>query len=137
MANFFICPKCEGHLKVGDYLIFATRAANKQKGLLMLHPELGNYTSIKHPTYQFDKGEELEFFCPICHASLTSDINKNLVQVQMIDPDKKEHSIYFSKIAGEYSSYKVSNGDVMCAGEHSARYTYFKCSPDLIKYFRK
>ena len=137
MDNFFTCPNCEGHLKVGDYLIFSVQASNKRKGLLLLHPEIGNYTCIKHPSFEFDTGDELGFYCPLCQSTLTSDIDSKLVHVQMIDSNNKEHTIYFSRIAGEYSTYKISDDDVMCTGEHAGRYTYFKCSQDLVKYLRK
>ena len=85
MSNFFLCPHCEGHLKVGDYIIFATRTSGKNRGLLLLHPEVGNYSSLKHPSFSFKKGDSLEFFCPLCQTSLASDIDKNLAHVLMID----------------------------------------------------
>ena len=137
MSNFFICPFCEGHLKVGDYIIFSTRTSGKKKGLLLLHSEVGNYSSLKHPSYAFKKGDSLEFYCPLCQASLASDIDKNLVHVLMIDEQHEQHEIYFSRIAGEYSTYKVSEDEVWSTGEHSSRYTYFKFPYEHRKYTRR
>ena len=132
-----MCPHCEGHLKVGDYIIFATKTSRKNKGLLLLHPEVGNYSSIKHPSYSFRKGDPLEFFCPLCQTSLASEIDKNLARVLMLDEHHKMHEIYFSRIAGEHSTYKVSDEEVWSTGEHSSRYTYFKFPYEHRRYTRK
>lgn len=132
-----MCPHCEGQLKVGDYIIFATRTSGKNRGLLLLHPEVGNYSSLKHPSYAFKKGDVLEFFCPLCQSSLASDIDKNLAHVLMIDDQHKKHEIYFSSIAGEHSTYGVSDNEVWSTGEHSSRYTYFKFPYEHRKFTRK
>jgi hypothetical protein len=99
-----------------------------------MHPEVGNYTSIKHPKFRFEEGERVDFFCPICMQSLDADLDENLVHVVMLDEHKKEHKIYFSRIAGEQSTYKVSDKEVTACGEHSHRYTIFKFPDKLIKY---
>lgn len=53
----------------------------------------------------------------------------------MMDKDKMEYDIYFSRIAGELSTYKVSDDStVMAAGEHSHRYTFFRIPDKLKKY---
>ena len=69
--------------------------------MLLLHPEIGDYSSIKHPQFNYREGERIDFFCPICMQSLDADIDENLVQVIMIDKKHDEHDIYFSRIAGE------------------------------------
>ena len=135
MQKFYVCPECRGHLKVGAHIVFTVKNMKKEKGLMLLHPEIGNYSSLKHPSFQFSKGEMLDFCCPLCGLSLQSKFDKNLVHVVMIEKDKKEYDIYFSRIAGEQSTYKVSGEkEVMAAGEHSHRYTYFKI-PEKVKKF--
>ena len=53
----------------------------------------------------------------------------------MIDKDKKEYDVYFSRIAGEKSTYQVAGDKTVSAtGEHSHRYTYFKIPEELKKY---
>ncbi|MFC2116943.1 hypothetical protein ACFLTU_10735 [Bacteroidota bacterium] len=135
MQKYYVCPECKGHLKVGEYLIFNTKNRKNENGLLLLHPKIGNYESIKHPSFIYDEGERIDFYCPLCAASLVSRFDKNLVYVIMIDKDGKEYDIYFSRIAGEKSTYKVAgNSTIMAAGEHSHRYTYFKIPEELKKY---
>ena len=134
MDNHFLCPHCRGHLRVGEYIIFKIRNTMREKGLLLLHPEVGNYTSMKHPHFKFQEGERIDFFCPLCMQSLDADIDENLVHVIMVDKLKNEHEIYFSRIAGEKSTYRISGEGVMETGEHSYRYTYFKLTDEHIQY---
>ena len=102
--------------------------------MLMLHPEVGNYSSIKHPNFHFDEGERIDFFCPLCMHSLDASFNENLVHVLMLDENLTEHEIYFSRIAGEKSTYKVSEEGIKVCGEHSHRYTIFKMPHELLQY---
>ena len=136
MDNHFLCPHCNGHLKVGDRIIFRVRNENKEYGLLLLHPEIGNYSSLKHPDFAYSEGETLDFYCPLCSHSLSTDIDENLAYVFMIDEKGRESDIYFSRIAGEESTYKVSDNVVTATGEHSGKYTYFRLSEKFRKYLK-
>ncbi len=135
--NHFLCPYCRGHLKVGDYIVLTVRNSKREKGLILLHPEIGNYTSIKHPWFEYGEGEHVNFYCPLCQHLLHSDFNENLVFVNMIDANKKEFDIYFSRIAGEQSTFQVTGDTVMETGVHAARYTYFKMSQKFKRFLRK
>lgn len=135
MNKQYKCPKCNGHLKVGDYIILMVKNQQKDKGLLLLHPEVGNYTSIKHPTYTIEKSEELELCCPLCHAGLVSDFDDRLSHL-ILEEENKSFDIYFSRIAGERSTYMVDGDTVTACGEHSDRYTYFKMSDKFKQYLK-
>ena len=135
--HHFLCPHCRGHLKVGDFIVLTVRNSKKEKGLLLLHPEIGNYNSLKHPQFEYREGESIEFFCPLCQHRLHSDFDDNLVFVNMIDDSGKEFDIYFSRIAGEKSTFQVSGETVMESGEHSGRYTYFKMSHKFKRFLKK
>lgn len=124
--NNFICPKCQGQIRVGDHLIFKVRNHKKQSGLILLNPQIGNYTSIKHPTFNIEAGEILEFFCPVCNTSLVSDIHKNLAHVILHEENGQEHDVYFSQVFGEHSTFETSGESVRITGEDAGRYTYFK-----------
>jgi hypothetical protein len=134
MNNQYICPQCRGHLRVGEYIVFKIRNTRREKGLLLIHPEVGNYSSIKHPLFHFEEGERIDFFCPLCLQSLDAILDENLVHVLMIDELMTEHEIYFSRIAGEKSTYKVSDEGIKATGEHSHRYTIFKMSDEHLQY---
>ena len=125
MENFYLCPYCRGHLRVGDNIVFKIRNTLREKGLLLLHPEVGDYSSIVHPHFHFEDGERIDFFCPICMSSLDADLDQNLVQVLMVDSEGREQEVYFSRIAGEESTLQVSNEELMSTGMHSHRYKHF------------
>jgi hypothetical protein len=133
--NDFLCPKCKEHLRVGDHIIFKVKNGNKQSALLLLSPQIGNYSSVKHPSFDFKPGESLEFFCPLCGASLKSDIHENLALVLMKDEAGKSFVVYFSRIAGEHSTYETDGDSVHPEGEDAGRYTYFKIGDKFKKFF--
>lgn len=120
----FICPKCKGHLLVGDKIIFiAITKKDKRPGVILLSPDVGDYTSILHPTFKIEEGEEVDFFCPICHGSLAAtDIDEKLVKIIMIDENSDKYEIYFSGVTGEHCTYKISDKKIEKFGEASEKY---------------
>lgn len=133
--NDFLCPKCDGNLMAGDHVIFKVKNQKKQSGLLLLSPQIGNYTCIKHPSFEYNVNDLLEFYCPLCSSSITSDIDKNLAHVILIDENGKRNDVYFSQIAGEHSTFATDGDSVHIEGEDAGRYTYFKIGDKFKKYF--
>lgn len=128
MENNFICPYCKGQLGVGDSIIFRVINESGTAGLLLLHAEIGNYESFKNKNFEIGMGEKLEFFCPICHHGLSSDLGENLVYVLMEEASGEDYDLYFSRIMGEQSTFQVAGDTVKASGEHFSRYTYFRMS---------
>jgi len=120
-ANYY-CPHCNGLLNAGEYIIFSSRSKKGGHGLILLHPEVGNYAVEKHPLFDYDEGEKLRFFCPMCHKELASDVHENLAKIIMRDEEDKEYQILFSKIAGEKSTFKIKGESVEVFGEHAGNY---------------
>jgi len=133
--NDFLCPKCMGHLRVGDLIVFKIKNSKKQSALMLLSPQIGNYTSVKHPSFKIQTGESLEYFCPICDGSLISDIHKNLAHVILHDESGKSNEVFFSQIVGEQSTFATDGESVHVAGADAGRYTYFKIGDKFRKYF--
>lgn len=125
MLNDFQCPACKGQLRVGEQIIFMTKSKNRQGGLILLHPEPGNYIVENHPSFKLEEGEHVDFYCPICHSKLTSEKHKNLAMAIMIDDSGKEFEVYFSKIAGEKCTYQVIGNSVEIYGKHAKTYLDF------------
>ncbi|MFC2087827.1 hypothetical protein ACFLSA_06685 [Bacteroidota bacterium] len=136
MEKQYTCPLCGGHLRIRENIIFLAKNKKHEKGIILLHSEIGNYQSIKHPSFEFEEGELLEFLCPICHKSLASDFDDRLTHV-LLEEKGEKFDIYFSRIAGEQSTYKVDSNKVVTAtGVHADRYTYFKMSDRFKRYLR-
>jgi hypothetical protein len=121
----FLCPKCKGYLRVGDNIIFTTKTNLGGEGLLLLHPELGNYKSEHHPSIDFEDGGQIEFYCPICHSKLTSKHHDDLAMVLMKDETGQTFEVLFSRIAGEESTYCIIGESVEVFGKDSKAYLDF------------
>lgn len=127
------CPKCKSLLNIGNKIVFSVKVQSKNKGLIMFDKELGNYEVKKHDLIQYEKGEMVGFYCPICHENLAADnVNANLARILMVDEEDKEHIVLFSKIAGEQATYKVSMSKVEAFGNDREKYmNHFGQRPKL------
>ena len=113
MAVEYLCKVCRGHLKVKTSIVLAASKTNSPaRGLIFLNPEIGNYITTTHPSFQIKEGEEYIYTCPICHSQLNSAKYNHLVRIIMIDDDGKEYNIYFSGIAGEKCTYKIRGNKI-------------------------
>ena len=136
MEKHYTCPHCSVHVKIGDYIILLGKNTKKQQSLVLLHPEVGNYSSLKHPSFKIEHNEAIELICPICHAELASDFDDNLSHL-ILNEGGKTYDIYFSRIHGEQSTFLVNGNSVTATGEHSDKYTYFKMSDKFKQYLKK
>ena len=114
MAVEYLCKVCKGHLNVKTSIVLsATNISNRtQRGLVYLNPELGDYTTTTHPSFEIKEGEEYIYSCPICGAQLNSMKYLHLVRILMKDEEGKEFNIYFSGIAGENCTYKIRGSKI-------------------------
>ena len=129
MFNDFLCPHCEGHMMIAGHIIFAAvRKKDNRTGVILLNPKIGDYTSVLHPSFKVDEGEEVDFLCPMCHKDLAAmDVNQKLVRIIMVDEYSDKHEIFFSGIAGEHCTYKITGAKIESTGEASEKYLkYFK-----------
>ncbi|MBN2175643.1 MAG: hypothetical protein JW731_16050 [Bacteroidales bacterium] len=127
MDNRFLCPHCRSDLKVGDHIVFAATNRFGRKGVLMLSPELGNYTILHDEHFKYKPGEHLDFYCPVCHGNLAiPHVSKELAEVLMVDDEGVEYRIIFSEIAGKKVTIQVKDDQmVKVFGEDADSYTNF------------
>ncbi|MCB8965032.1 MAG: hypothetical protein H6536_08360 [Bacteroidales bacterium] len=123
MKTDFICPKCGGHLLVGDSIIFSASNSEGEKGLILLSPHLGDYTRTTHPSFTIKSGSTIDYFCPLCKAHLgATEVHHQLVHLIMIDENGEKQDVYFSGIEGEMCTYKVSDKSIEKYGPASENY---------------
>ena len=125
----YLCPHCRSHLRIWNNIVFSVKSCDADKqGLLLLNPELGNYEFISHYSLEFKEEECLDFFCPVCSANLiAADTDINMARIIMIDKDEKEYDVYFSRIRGKHSTFKVQENDIV--------ERYGKDSSSYVEYF--
>jgi len=107
MKTSYICPHCRGIISPGNNIILSAKAPNNKRGLILLHEEIGNYSSIKSDSIEIKEGEVVDFFCPICHESL--NFKENFAKYKKIDSDLKESWIIISRIYGERITFKIDD----------------------------
>lgn len=125
MSTDFKCPHCSNLLNVGENIVFTARNRWGKSGLIMLHPEIGNYLVLKHPNFEVAEGDLLDFYCLYCNKQLLSERNKNLAKILMSDEKGDEYEIHFSRIAGEKATYKIIGENYEIFGEDASAYLDF------------
>lgn len=134
MAKDYFCPICKGQLRVKNSILLSAKSKKNEKGLIFLNPEIGKYSITTHSDFQIHDGEEYTFFCPICHAILNREENPHLVKIHMKDEDE-DFEVYFSSLAGEKCTYKISDKSIEQIGPDSGHYKqYFDVPEEDKKY---
>ncbi len=121
----YLCPHCRAHLRPNKKIILGAKAPDGNKGLILLSPELGEYSVLKHGTLDIKEGDIMEIFCPVCSSSLDYSKGKKLANVVMIEDNGIEYDIIFSKIYGKKCTYKIQGEQVESFGEDAEEYTNF------------
>lgn len=109
------CPICNAQLRPRDNIILTVKSSNGDtQGIILFHPELGNYTCIVDPELKFKKGEKYNFHCPVCFAELTAwETNEKLVKIILIDRNSKKFDIFFPRIAGDQATFKTDKNVII------------------------
>ncbi len=131
MKNY-LCPVCRSHLRIGDQIIFSAKSPNNEQGLLLLSAGVGDYEKTTHADFDIREGEKYKFYCSVCHAKLNDESKPNMVKIHM-EEDGSTYDFYFSEIAGEEVSYKVSEQEMEEYGFHKERYEKYFDLPNKYK----
>jgi len=114
MNNKFVCPSCRTLLNVGNHIVFTAENSKKQKGLLLLSTELGNYQILHDPGFEYQGGDHVDCYCPVCNYNLgIQDVNEDLAEILMIDKNNDEFKIVFSEIVGKEFTIKIKNNTIV------------------------
>jgi len=123
MKVTYLCPHCRGAINAENNIILSAKTKTKQVGLILLHEEIGNYSSILSDTLTPDKGEIVDVFCPVCHESLNIPDKDFLAKFIRVDDNCNECYIIISRKYGENVTFKVNtNKHVETYGEKLSRF---------------
>ena len=129
MKSDYLCPHCNSHLVCLDHLVLSLESSDrKKKGLLLMNVGLGDFSYLIHPSLKFESGEIVYFYCPVCRVNLkVPEINDKLIRVIFIDQHQKRYDVFFSRVTGEHSTFKVHQDDIIEQfGEDASSYvSYF------------
>jgi len=123
MKTTYLCPLCRGSINAGNNIILSAKTSTNKKGLILLHEEIGNYTSEISSSLSVEEGEVVDIFCPVCHESLNIPIKDALARYLKIDENLKECHIIISRKYGEKITFTVDeNKHVETYGEKLSRF---------------
>jgi len=106
----YICPHCRAAINACNYVILAAKAKNRNIGLVMLHEEIGNYTSKHSATLKVEIGEIIALYCPVCNHKLQTMRGDQFATFNRIDESGQESRIVISRKYGERITFRVEKG---------------------------
>lgn len=111
MQLIYKCPFCKASINAKKNIILAVSAEKDKgnKGLALLHEEIGNYTVAMSSSLDIKSGDLVDFSCPVCGESLNSSKEDNLASFSREDESGEETTIYISRIYGERCTFQVDD----------------------------
>ncbi len=125
MKAKYLCPFCKVVLNIKGNVILAVRNFKDidNKGLVLLHEEIGNYTCEISDSLDIAIGDMVKFYCPVCMENLDIEKGENLAGITHIDHNGRKSTIVFSRVYGERSSFQVHDDTKITSyGEKMSKY---------------
>lgn len=134
MSRHYNCPHCKKVFNPGTKVVLLIQH-NGDRELILLSPELGDYTVVYPLSFEPELGRKYTFLCPVCQTDLTSELNDNLVEIEAETDDGRYERVGFSRVFGERATFVGSGPDhVTLYGDHATRYdapNFFGAMRDL------
>jgi hypothetical protein len=122
MSRHYSCPHCKKVLNPGTKVVLVIDN-NGERELILLSPELGDYTVVYPLSFEPEQGRRYTMRCPVCQIDLTSSHNENLVELEAETDDGRSERVGFSRVYGERATFVGSRPDhVTLYGDHATRY---------------
>ena len=122
MSRHYSCPHCKKVFNPGTKVVLIIEHEGDRE-LILLSPELGDYTVVYPLSFQPELGRKYTFRCPVCQTNLTSELNDNLVEIEAETDDGRFERVGFSRVFGERATFVGSGPDhVTLYRDHATRY---------------
>ncbi|HSN57532.1 MAG TPA: hypothetical protein VLT32_22875 [Candidatus Sulfomarinibacteraceae bacterium] len=122
MSRHYHCPRCHKLLNPGTKVVLLIEHVAERE-LILLSPELGDYTIVYPLSFEPELGSLYTFRCPVCQADLTSAANGKLVELEAETDDGRNERVGFSRVYGERATFVGTAPDhVTFYGDHAIRY---------------
>lgn len=115
------CPKCQGSLSLLGGIVLVGEDG-KRRTVFAFDPEPGNYEMNVADGNDIEPGTMWEFICPLCGKNLTSDSNKRLARLKLIE-DGVTRWVLFSKVANEQATFVLGGEKLELHGKDAEEYT--------------
>lgn len=121
MALRYRCPHCKAVLNPGTKVILRVSRGRKS-ALILLSPQVGNYTVILPEDFPLKEGEKATFFCPVCGAELTSPVNAHFNEVLRERADGGFDHVEFHRVYGRHATFVVTGDEVRAFGDDAGSF---------------
>lgn len=122
MSRHYNCPHCKKVLNPGTKVVLLIDHKDARE-LILLSPELGDYTVVYPLSFKPELGTKYTMRCPVCQTNLTSKLNDNLVELEAETLDGRSEKVGFSRVYGERATFVGTGPDhVTLYGDHATRY---------------
>jgi hypothetical protein len=121
MRRSYYCPHCEKLLNPWKKVIFLVENGGEFE-LVLLSPQLGDYSAVHSRSMDFVEGAVYTFRCPLCRADLTSSLDNKLVDLVSRLGDDPPVRVSFSRVHGERATFLMAEDGVDRFGEDADRY---------------
>jgi hypothetical protein len=118
MNRRYFCPQCHANLNPNVKIILMARRTGEQ-GLILLSPQPGNYEVIVADELRLQSGDLVEFHCPVCSTSITSNHDETMAKLVLRLATGAEGKVYFARRFGEHATYFVVDDEVQSFGENA------------------
>jgi len=125
MKWIYSCPKCTAILNPDANIILLGRHEGCDL-LLAFHPEPGNYEISLPHSMTINEGELWEFFCPVCHETMSLAGEKALAGLDMTDGQGVWNKVVFSRLAGELATFVISREPEIKVRKHGDDHTRYE-----------
>jgi hypothetical protein len=105
-----------------DHIILSARSPKNKVGLVLLHEEVGNYTAKMSASLDANKGDVFDFFCPVCHESLSTEKGEHFAGYIRTDEAGMESKIIISRKYGDQYTLKITGTTVESYGESARKF---------------
>lgn len=118
----YLCPYCVSHVDVNDKIVLSAKLPSGKRGIVLLSATIGDYTVEKSKSLHPENGDEVDLHCSVCQHNLIHDEDRKLCKLLKIDEKGEEHTILFSRVWGEQSTFHIEKEKTTSYGEHAIRY---------------
>jgi hypothetical protein len=123
MSYTYHCPKCDCLLNPNVRVVLIAKNGDSQ-GIVLMSSKLGDYQVICDKGFCQDvaKGDTIEFLCPVCHGSLTSENHNNFAELKIVNSAKEEHKPFllrFSRVSEEHATFLYDGDSVKEFGDEA------------------
>ncbi len=126
MSYMYHCPKCDGLLNPNVRVVLIAKHGEKA-GIVLMSSKLGDFQVICDKGFCQDvsMGDTVEFCCPVCHGSLTSESHNNFAELKIVNSaaeGKKPFILRFCRVSEEHATFLYDGEKVKEFGEEAKNF---------------